>query len=98
MLESIANYALVVPVYASPMETMGDRIKTLRQARGLTQERLGDLLGVTGAAVSAWERGDTANVKLKTFLTLCDQLHTNPQYLIFGPGKPALDQRKAGKP
>ena len=34
-----------------------DRIAAVRKAAGLTQEQLGELLGVTRQAVSKWESG-----------------------------------------
>lgn len=37
--------------------TIGKNIKRLRQNKGLTQEQLGDVLGITGQAVSKWENG-----------------------------------------
>ena len=36
-----------------------DRIAAVRKAAGLTQEQLGELLGVTRQAVSKWESGRT---------------------------------------
>jgi DNA-binding XRE family transcriptional regulator len=70
--------------YSRSMETMADRIRTCREARGLTQTALAKLVGVTPAAVSQWEGGVVANIKLQTFLKLCEALHTDAQYLIFG--------------
>ena len=70
---------------AAPMETMGDRIRTLRDAKGWTQPFLADLVGVTKSAVSQWEDGNTKNIKNDTFLRLCDALGTDPRYLIWGP-------------
>ena len=35
----------------------GQRIAFLRMEKGLTQEQMADLLGVTGQAVSKWEKG-----------------------------------------
>lgn len=39
---------------------IGNKIRQLRTERGMTQERLGDLLGVSSQAVSKWESGLTA--------------------------------------
>lgn len=73
--------------YAGPVETMGERIKTLREARGLTQEQLGKAVGVTKGAVSAWETGNAQNVRLVTFLKLLDVLRTDYEYLVYGAGR-----------
>jgi DNA-binding XRE family transcriptional regulator len=83
--------------YPNYMETMGDRIKQLRQAKGWTQEQLGTRLGVTKVAVSQWETGGTSNVRLRTFLALAEELGTTPHYLIFGPERPNTSvKRRAG--
>lgn len=37
------------------MSSFGDRLRAARAARGLTQDELADLIGVTKSAVSAWE-------------------------------------------
>lgn len=78
--------------YAEPMETMGDRIRQLRVARGLTQTQLATACRVTKSAVSQWENGVVANVRLQTFLLLLEALKTDAAYLIWGPG------REPGKP
>lgn len=39
------------------MASVGTHIKRLRTARGLTQEQLAEKLGVSGPAVTKWERG-----------------------------------------
>ena len=88
------------------METMGDRIRQLRKARGLTQEGFGKAVGVTKSAVSQWEDGSTKNLKLATFLLVCEVLITDPEYLIWGDGrapsgaaaKKPWKLRPAGKP
>jgi transcriptional regulator with XRE-family HTH domain len=66
------------------METMGDRIRTLREARKLTQEGLAKAVGVTKSAVSQWEGGSTKNIKLETFLGLLGVLRTDYEYLVYG--------------
>lgn len=45
------------------MPAIGEQIKKYRTEKGITQEKLGQLIGVTTQAVSRWERGgmpDTA--------------------------------------
>ena len=46
------------------MNTIGSYIKQYRTAKGITQERLGELVGVTTQAVSKWERGGTPDAEL----------------------------------
>jgi transcriptional regulator with XRE-family HTH domain len=75
------SYALLA------METMGDRVRVQRNGRGLTQEQLGKLVGVSKSAVSQWEDGSTKNIKLATFLLLIEVLHTDANYLIWGNSK-----------
>ena len=37
--------------------TIGENIKRLRLEKGITQEQLAEILNVSNAAVSKWERG-----------------------------------------
>ncbi|MBQ7715661.1 MAG: helix-turn-helix transcriptional regulator [Clostridia bacterium] len=39
--------------------TIGENIRALRTKKGVTQEQLSEVIGVTCAAVSKWERGET---------------------------------------
>ncbi|MCD7888935.1 MAG: helix-turn-helix domain-containing protein [Oscillospiraceae bacterium] len=48
--------------------TIGERISDLRRNRGLTQEQLGDAVGVSAQAVSKWENGGTPDVMLLPIL------------------------------
>lgn len=41
------------------METLGERIKRLREEQHLTQAELGDLVGVTARSVGNWERNES---------------------------------------
>jgi transcriptional regulator with XRE-family HTH domain len=38
-------------------ETLGQRVARLRESAGMTQKRLGELLGLSPPAVWAWENG-----------------------------------------
>ena len=73
--------------YPAMTSTMGQRIKTLREAKGMTQEQLAEALGVTRAAVSLWELDQTKNIKNVTFLALVQILGTTQEYLLFGPSQ-----------
>lgn len=46
------------------MSVIGQQIKKYRTAKGITQEQLGELVGVTTQAVSKWERGGTPDAEL----------------------------------
>lgn len=66
----------------------GQRIAFLRMEKGLTQEQMADLLGVTGQAVSKWEKGralpDTALLPIiaKVLDTSIDRLLTGQDVVI----------------
>ncbi len=76
------------------METMGQRIKRLRESRNWTQSKLSEAVGVTVAAISQWELDQTENIKLVPFLRLAAVLETDPHYLVFGPGRGAQELSK----
>ena len=67
-----------------------DRIAAVRKAAGLTQEQLGDLLGVTRQAVSKWESGQTMP-DAATIAALCEALHVSADYVLLGR-EPGEDQ------
>lgn len=46
------------------MSVLGQQIKKYRISKGITQEQLGELVGVTTQAVSKWERGGTPDAEL----------------------------------
>lgn len=46
------------------MSVIGQQIKKFRMAKGVTQEQLGQLVGVTTQAVSKWECGGTPDAEL----------------------------------
>ena len=66
------------------METIGSRIRQLREARGWTQEQFAKRVGVTKSAVSQWENDATKNLKLVTFLKVVEVLATTTDYLVQG--------------
>lgn len=52
---------------------MGDKIRELRKAARLTQQQLGDKLGITGVAIHQFERGITMP-SVTSFVELADAL------------------------
>lgn len=60
-----------------------DRIAAVRKAAGLTQEQLGELVGVTRQAVSKWESGQTVPDAI-TVGRLCLALHVSADYVLLG--------------
>lgn len=57
------------------MSIIGNQIKKFRIEKGITQEQLGELLGVTTQAVSRWERGGTPDAELLP--AIADTLNVN---------------------
>jgi transcriptional regulator with XRE-family HTH domain len=100
MFESHVNYGSRPANYACVMETMGDRIRQLRNSRRWTQADLADQLDLTAAAVSSWEKGVTKDLKIENFLRFCEVFDCDPLWLEFGEaGAPwgKTPQGKAGK-
>jgi transcriptional regulator with XRE-family HTH domain len=95
MLQTGLQHALAGRVVSfTAMQTMGDRIRMLREAKQWTQTELASRLTARGAkvsfsAISQWERGESQNIKLPAFLALVDELGTTHEYLVHGPSDPA---------
>lgn len=60
----------------------GDRIKELRTLNNLTQEELGEKVGVKKAAVQKWESGITKNLKRSTIQKLSEIFDVSPTYVM----------------
>ena len=62
---------------------IGDKIKEARIAKGLTQEKLGEMLGVQKSAIAKYESGRVVNIKRTTLKKISDILGLKPHELIF---------------
>lgn len=62
--------------------TTGERIKQLRIAKGMTQEELGQKIGVKKSAIHKYESGMIVNLKRDTISKLAKVLDTTGSYLI----------------
>lgn len=61
---------------------MAQRIKNLRQEKGLTLEQVADVVGVGKSTVRKWETGMIANMKRDKIAALAKALGTTPAYLM----------------
>lgn len=62
------------------------RMKSARQAAGLTQRQLGDACGVSYKTVSAWENGVAASMLAEHVFAAADALGVNARWLATGAG------------
>lgn len=62
---------------------IGDKIRSARLAKGMTQEELGELLGVQKSAVAKYENGRIVNIKRSTLKKISDILGVRPSELIY---------------
>lgn len=60
------------------MASVGSKIRELRIKKGLTQEQLGELLGVKKAAVQKYESGRVRNLKQATIMKLSEIFDVPP--------------------
>lgn len=56
----------------------GEIIKILRTKKKLTQEELGNILGVKKSAIQKYESGAIQNLKMDTLRKLCDYFRVAP--------------------
>ena len=63
-------------------EGMAQRIKKLRQERGLTLEQVAEVVGVGKSTVRKWETGMIANMRRDKIADLAKALGTTPAYLM----------------
>lgn len=62
--------------------TIGEKIKRLRQEKGMTQEELGKAIGVQKAAINKYELGIVVNLKKEKISQLAKALDVNPVWLM----------------
>ena len=65
---------------------IGERIKSARKLKGLTQKDIATTVGVSQTAVSKWE-SSTDEPKGKHLDKLCELLGTSSSYILYGRGE-----------
>lgn len=61
---------------------MGQKIKAIREAKGMTLEELGNKVGVGKSTVRKWENGIIANMKRDKIAKVAAALDCSPSYLM----------------
>lgn len=69
----------------------GKRLKELREAKGLSLEKLASKSGVSQNYIWKLEAGKTANVGVETYAALADALEVPVGYLLFGNIEAGVD-------
>lgn len=62
---------------------VGQRIRSSRMMNNLTQENLGDILGITSQAVQKIESGENS-ININYLVIICQVLKTTPDYILYG--------------
>ena len=61
----------VLRMTRTPPSEVSKRLREERWWRGMTQAQFGELMGVTGATISVWERGRVSRIGRKLIELLC---------------------------
>jgi transcriptional regulator with XRE-family HTH domain len=62
---------------------IGQKIKKARLEKGLTQQELGDIVGVQKSAIAKYECGRVVNIKRSTLQKIAKALSIRPSELLF---------------
>lgn len=61
---------------------IGKRVRSVRMMNNLTQENLGDMLGITAQAIQKIEAGENM-LTVNSLIILCEKLDVTPDYILF---------------
>lgn len=77
--------------------SFNQQLAVLRKARGISQENLAEMLGVSRQAVSKWETGET-QPEMANLITLCSILEVSPNQLMgYEDDSKAAPEQETGK-
>lgn len=62
---------------------VGQKIKKARLEKGMTQQELGDMVGVQKSAIAKYENGRVVNIKRSTLQKITKALDIRPSELLF---------------
>lgn len=69
------------------MNTIGERIREIRKANGLTMDAFAKRIGISGGAVSLIESGKTETPSNQTIVIICREFGVNEIWLRTGEGE-----------
>lgn len=64
------------------LNNIGERIKFARKQKGMTQEELGKVFGVSKSAIGKYEKGIVQNLKRSSLAKIAEVLEMNPVDLV----------------
>jgi transcriptional regulator with XRE-family HTH domain len=73
------------------MPTVGERIREIREKRGMTQDKLAEAAGLSKSFLSEVEN-DKSNISSQILLRIANELGASMDYLLDGTVKEALDK------
>lgn len=62
--------------------TIGERIKSLRLLADMSQEELGNRVGVQRAAINKYEKGSVTNIPIATIEKMATVFDVSPTYIV----------------
>lgn len=69
---------------------IGRRVRSIRMMNNLTQDNLGDMLGITGQAIQKIEAGENM-LTVNSLIIMCKKLDVTPDYILFNRPKTERD-------
>lgn len=72
---------------------IGQRIKAIREEKGMTKESFAKALGISGQYLGIVERGGSY-LSIEKLKTLCDLTNLSADYILFGKDDSIIDNTK----
>ena len=61
---------------------MGEKIKSLRESKGISQYRLAELTGINRSTINRYENGSIQKISFDNLLKICEALETDIKNII----------------
>jgi transcriptional regulator with XRE-family HTH domain len=64
------------------IEKMGEKIKELRESKGMSQYRLAEITGINRSTINRYENGSIQKISFDNLLKICEALEVNIKEII----------------